>query len=155
MTFNVYEIGERVLVIKDREEILGEKFSGDTNVPIGWEGTVIRRGLAHRNNKLFNAYDLQGDDGRIIKEYPASGIMRSLPGAKRNAVKIIERTVPFIDDSAERAELYTAIQFVMEALGKNEIEFMLHLIYVYGKTAGVRQERQRKKSLKTTLARQI
>lgn len=66
---------------------------------------------------------------------------------KRNVAKIIENIVPFIDDSIEQAELHTAIKYLMRAYGEAEVEFLLHTIYQYGKTAGVRQERQRKKTL--------
>lgn len=142
-----FAIGDKVVVIKTREELLDEVTAPEKFLPVGWEGTIVRKGAAHTIDKLFNACDLKGSDGKIVHGYPVLGLMKVHPESERNVVKIIESTIPFIDDSAERAELHTAIQFVMEALGKNEIEFMLHLIYVYGKTAGVRQERQRKKTL--------
>lgn len=142
-----FAIGDKVVVIKTREELLDEVTAPEKFLPVGWEGTIIKKGISISGDKIFNAYDLQGIDGKIVEGYPSPGFIGVYPGSKRNVVKIIRDIIPFINDSIEQAELHTAIKYVMRAYGEAEVEFLLHTIYQYGKTAGVRQERQRKKTL--------
>lgn len=140
------KIGDKVVVVKTREELLNEVTSPEKFLPVGWEGTIVRIGAAHTIDKLFNACDLKGSDGKIVHGYPVLGLMKVHPESERNVVKIVRDIIPFIDDSIEQAELHAAINYVIGMLGKAHTESLLYIIYQYGKTVGVRQERQKKKA---------
>ncbi len=147
-------IGQRVEVIGTRDEYDKNENHIVQEVPIRWEGTVTRIGIT--DDQLYYAYDLIGDDGFEVKNYPSPCLIHIIPGTKRKVSKIIGDQIPYIEDDVELAEVATAINYILGTSSKlkvttnelNHIKMLMKLIYLYGKTVGKRQERAEKKAKK-------
>jgi hypothetical protein len=141
------EVGKRVKVIKPRTYSMPPVWE----IAEGWEGIVTKIGITE--DGFYYAYDLLGDDGVSVINYPGLSLMELIPGTERDVVMIIRNLLMASESEVEMAELNTAMRYV------SQIDFspfmMMYTLFHYGKTVGKKEERQRKKSLKTTLARQI
>jgi len=146
-----YEIGQVVEVSMSRDDIYNA-MPLRWEVPQGWRGKIIKEGVTA--DGLYYAYDLQGEDGTILENYPSPCLLPVASGSDRSISKIIGNMILGTDDDIERAELEIALNFILDRWGDMECKkSLMRIAYQYGKTVGIREERQRKKSLKTTLAR--
>lgn len=148
------EVGQRVEVIGTRDEYDANPKHIVQEVPIRWEGTVTRIGIT--DDQMHYAYDLKGDDGFEVKNYPAPCLIHIIPGTKRKVSKIIGDQIPYIEDEVEFAEFVTAINYIIGKYSNlkitdnnwNHIKMLMNMVYMYGKSVGKRQERAEKKAKK-------
>jgi hypothetical protein len=87
-------------------------------------------------------------------DYPSPCLLPVAPGSDRSISKIIGNMILGTDDTIEQTELESALNFILDhwdAKGnprsKESKKSLMHIAYQYGKTVGIREERQRKKTL--------
>ena len=147
-----YKIGQVVEVSRSRDGH-NDTIPPTWEVPQGWRGTIIKRGVTP--DGLYYSYDLQGEDGTILENYPSSCILPVAPGSDRSVSKIIDNMRLGTDNYIEGIELVSAIHHIMDKWGRCHpnrgprvsSESLMTVAYLYGKTVGIRAERQRKKTL--------
>jgi hypothetical protein len=146
-----YEIGQVVEVSRSRNDIYNA-MPPTWEVPQGWRGRIIKEGVTA--DGLYYAYDLQGEDGTILENYPSPCLLPVASGSDRSISKIIGNMILGTDDTIEQTELESALNFILDhwdAKGnprsKESKKSLMYIAYQYGKTVGIREERQRKKTL--------
>lgn len=134
------EVGKRVKVIKPRTDTMPQVWE----VPQGWEGIVTKIGITE--DGFYYAYDLLGDDGLSVTNYPGLSLMELIPGTERDVVMIIRNLLIASESEVEMAELKTAMRYVSQM--ESSLFMMLYTIFHYGKTVGKKEERKKKKEFK-------
>lgn len=142
MIIRDYKVGDKVVVVNEKSRYVKGAESLTHEVPIGWAGTVTRKGTTE--DWTYHDYDVQGDDGTIIKGYPSPCLMKVIPGTERDVIKMIKETEFGIDDEVERLEYLTARRYLEYT--EDSLNISMMSIYLLGKAAGKREERAKKKA---------
>jgi len=143
MVVREFNIGEEVLVIRDREEFPASKDNQEPSVPRGWRGTVANKRLPEDNFAYI--YDLQGEDGTISTGYPSYCLMENTPGMQE-VINRIGHLIVGTNDENEQRDLDNAMTYLLKS-GYDSSRALMAIAYYLGKTAGIREERRRKKTL--------
>ena len=143
MIIREFKVGQEVLVIRDREEFVGGKDNKEPSVPRGWKASVIKKRPSKDNFAYI--YDLQGEDGSISTGYPSFCLMENLPGMQE-VINRIGHLIVGTNDENEQRDLDNAVTYLLKS-GYDSSRALMAIAYYLGKTAGIREERRRKKTL--------